>query len=115
MNEATKAQYLDGEVMPSGMVVEEVAGGPGTPLAGWPFEASRFTVPPGATSELDRHRVSEVWMVRAGTGTVRSEDRSIELAAGDCVYFPSFVPHQVTNSGDGPLEVFSLWWSGEER
>lgn len=115
MNEAVKVQYLGGETMPSGMVVEEVAGGPGTPLAAWPFQSSRFFVPPGATSEPDRHAAAEVWMVRAGTGTVWSVDRSIDLAAGDSVYFPSLAPHQVINTGDGPLEVFSIWWSEEAR
>lgn len=115
MKEAVKVHYLDREVLPSGMVVEEVAGGPGTPLETWPFKSSRFAVPPGATSELDRHAVAEVWMVRSGTGTVRCAETSIDMAAGDSVYFPSWVPHQVTNTGDATLEVFSLWWNEEAR
>ncbi|MFD5146107.1 cupin domain-containing protein [Streptomyces sp. NPDC058401] len=98
------------EVMPSGMVVEEVAALPGPGRPDWPFKASRFLVPPGATSEPDHHEVAELWMVRAGTGIVLSEDKKTEIGPGDSVFFPPWTHHHVVSTGAGPLEVFSLWW-----
>jgi mannose-6-phosphate isomerase-like protein (cupin superfamily) len=115
VNEAVKVQYRDGSVMPSGMVIEEAITEPGTFSASWPFECSRFTVPPGATSEIDQHEVAEVWMVRSGTGTIQSLDASLDVSAGESVFFPPWIPHQVTNTGSRELEVFSVWWGEAGR
>ncbi|BBC35379.1 hypothetical protein SGFS_066730 [Streptomyces graminofaciens] len=95
-----------------GMVVEEIAADAGSPLS-LPFEGSRFSVPPGATSVRDEHAVAEIWLIRSGTGTVVSSDTSTEVGPGDALYYPPWVPHQVTNTGSGPLEVFSLWWTAD--
>ncbi|MBV2153291.1 cupin domain-containing protein [Kitasatospora sp. SUK 42] len=100
--------FLPGEHSPSGMVVHEVTERPD--LAQRPFSASRFTVPPGATSELDQHEVAELWMVAAGCGTVHSEERRLDIGAGDVVLLPSRAPHRLENTGSQPVEVFSVWW-----
>jgi mannose-6-phosphate isomerase-like protein (cupin superfamily) len=99
--------YRAPEHSPSGMVVEEA-----TPAEAWPFTAARFAVPPGATTELDQHDVVELWMVRAGTGTIASGDSTMDVAPGSMVFFPSRVPHRITNTGPDQLELFSAWWTG---
>jgi mannose-6-phosphate isomerase-like protein (cupin superfamily) len=75
-----------------------------------PFKASRFVVPPGATSDEDRHEVCEVWMVANGTGEVVVAGRSFSVAAGDVITFASNEPHQVRNTGSDQFEAFSIWW-----
>ncbi|GAA3808384.1 hypothetical protein GCM10022226_30620 [Sphaerisporangium flaviroseum] len=93
----------------SGMVIEEAAT---AATARWPFNASRFEVPPGRTTELDVHDVAELWMVRSGHGTVVSGGTTLDVAPGEMVYFAGRVPHQVTNTGTDRLRVFSVWWQG---
>ncbi|MEU6213684.1 cupin domain-containing protein [Streptomyces sp. NPDC047023] len=98
-----------------GMVVEYAASGPAGPEGPTPFEGSRFRVPPGATSERDEHAVAELWLVRSGTGTVVSADTRTDIGPGDALYYPPWVPHQVTATGEEPLEVFSLWWTPQPQ
>jgi mannose-6-phosphate isomerase-like protein (cupin superfamily) len=112
MTQPARIAYQTPEPYESGMVVEEVAadGTPGAPE--WPFTAARFEVPPGATTELDVHDVAELWMVRAGHGTVRSGGTVLEVGPGEMVYFAGRVPHQVTNTGTDHMRLFSVWWRG---
>jgi mannose-6-phosphate isomerase-like protein (cupin superfamily) len=91
------------------MVVEEVdRATPGA--AGWPFQAARFEVPPGATTERDAHDVAELWLVSSGDGTVNSDGTEMTVRPGDMVYFAGRVPHQITNTGSEQLRLFSVWW-----
>ncbi|MFG2000954.1 cupin domain-containing protein [Spirillospora sp. NPDC048911] len=105
MNEPERIGYRTPERYESGMVIEEAAVGE------WPFKASRFEVPPGRTSELDLHDVAELWMVRSGTGTVVSGDARMDVGPGEMVYLASRVPHQITNTGEDRLRLFSVWWA----
>lgn len=109
MTQPARIAYQAPEPHDSGMVVEEVAGA--TPGSGeWPFQAARFDVPPGATTERDVHDVSELWFVRTGTGTVTSDGTTLEVGPGEMVFFASRVPHQITNTGPDQLRLFSVWW-----
>jgi mannose-6-phosphate isomerase-like protein (cupin superfamily) len=110
MTEPVRIAYGTPEPYASGMVIEEVSTGATPGAADWPFEASRFEVPPGRTNELDVHDVAELWLVRTGTGTVRSGDTTLDVGPGEMVYLPSRVPHRVTNTGTQPLRLFSVWW-----
>lgn len=106
-----RVAFGDPEIEPSGTVVESVDGllrGDKLPA---PFDMSRWTVPPGVTSDLDQHAVLEIWMVRSGAGLLRSGDQTMRLEAGDAVLMPSWVPHRVTALGPDPFEAFSVWWS----
>ena len=107
MTQPIKLDYGDREVSPSGMATELLAGS--AEGGRWPFESSRWSVPPGATSELDVHEVVEVWLVRRGSGTLHSNGSNTHLVPGDAVLMPSEVPHRVT-AGPEQLEVFSIWW-----
>lgn len=109
MTEPTRITYQAPEPYQSGMVMEEVDGAtPGR--SGWPFQAARFEVPPGATTERDEHDVAELWMVSSGSGTVRSNGTMLDVGPGEMVYFAGRVPHQVTNTGPDQLRLFSVWW-----
>ena len=109
MTQPARISYQAPEPHDSGMVVEEVdQATPGS--AGWPFQAARFEVPPGATSERDQHDVAELWLVRAGQGTVDSDGATMAVSPGDMVYFAGRVPHRITNTGSGQLRLFSVWW-----
>lgn len=109
MTQPARIVYRAAESYDSGMVIEEVdPAATGAPA--WPFEASRFEVPPGATTERDVHDVSELWLVRTGTGTVTSDGSTVDVGPGDMVFFAGRVPHQITNPGPERLRLFSVWW-----
>jgi len=102
-----RIDFAAAEAAESGMVVAEALP---PAAAGWPFQASRWEVPPGRTSELDLHDVAEVWLVRSGQGTVLSGGTELPVRAGEMVFMASRVPHQVRNTGTEALRMFSVWW-----
>lgn len=80
-----------------------------------PVSSGRFTVAPGAVTDVDVHDVVEVWTVTSGQGTVLSQDRRMQLGRGESVFFPSRVDHRMANETDEPVEVFTFWWSRGAR
>lgn len=109
MTQPARITFQQPEPYDSGMVVEEVdQATPGA--ADWPFKASRFEVPPGATTERDQHEVAELWLVGSGHGTVASDGTEMVVGPGDMVFFAGRVPHQITNTGREQLRLFSVWW-----
>lgn len=75
-----------------------------------PFHASEFTVDPGCTTDLDRHRSRECWMIVAGEGVLTYEGVSYPVRPRDVIYFDSDRTHQLHNPGREPLVAFSVWW-----
>ena len=90
-------------------VVEEFDMSPAR-LRSTPFKMARFTVAPGATTDVDVHDVQEIWMLAAGQGTVIYEDTAVELGPGDVVHFESRKPHRFRNDGSTESLIFSVWW-----
>lgn len=80
-----------------------------------PFNMARFTLPCGAETWPDQHSVEEVWFIIHGSGILNYKNRPIQVAAGDAVYFESNEVHQLLNNGRSPIEVFSIWWGGEDN
>ncbi|WP_161964065.1 class I tRNA ligase family protein [Chitinophaga flava] len=76
-----------------------------------PFKASRFEVYPGQQSPLDIHEVRECWFVSQGKGEViYNGTEVVPVSSGDVLYFESNQSHQVTNTGEDQLIIFSVWW-----
>jgi mannose-6-phosphate isomerase-like protein (cupin superfamily) len=100
----------DTEDIPPGMVswLFEMPGGD-RPVA--PFELSRWSLEPGADSGDDQHGVREMWLIAAGRGEMTCGGHTIEVAAGDVVSIEPNQPHRLRNTGDGPVSVFSVWWT----
>jgi uncharacterized cupin superfamily protein len=80
----------------------------GTWGGGHPFDFQVRRIPPGAAvCPYHAHIVQwELFVVRRGTGTVRSGDERREVRAGDCFLHPAGEAHQLTNTGSDDLEVF---------
>lgn len=77
-----------------------------------PFQGGRFTVEPGRTSRPDNHAVRECWMVAAGTGVLRYDDRELRISASDFLMFEPHRTHRVHNDGDETLVIHTVWWGG---
>lgn len=100
----------DTEDIPAGMVLRVFTmPGDDHPLA--PFEASHWSLRPGADSGPDQHAVRELWLIAAGRGVMTCGGSQLDVAAGDVVSIEPNQPHTLLNTGPEPVEVFSIWWS----
>lgn len=79
----------------------------GLSLGGHPFDVQIRKIPPGAAvCPFHSHLAQwEVFVVRAGTGTVRTGPESHAVKTGDFFVHPPGTPHQLTNTGTTDLEV----------
>jgi len=73
------------------------------------FEIFRQTIPPGETSDMQRHHHETVHFVIAGTGHSEVEDETESWATGDFVYTPPWTWHRHYNdSADEPVEFLTI-------
>ncbi len=79
----------------------------GLSLGGHPFDVQIRKVPPGASiCPFHSHLVQwEAFVVRAGSGTVRTGSETHAVKTGDFFIHPPLEPHQLTNTGTTDLEV----------
>jgi mannose-6-phosphate isomerase-like protein (cupin superfamily) len=87
------------------VAAKELAGRPA------PFGVSRFSLATGASSPLDRHEDSEIWLLASGSGTLSYGDgKTYPVNAGDILQLAPSMSHVLTNTGSQPILVFSIWW-----
>lgn len=78
-----------------------------------PFEGSWCVVPPGARSGPHAHHEYEIWVAMTGAAEILAEGQRRPFTAGDVVYFPPRVHHQVVNDGADPFEMYAVWWDAD--
>jgi mannose-6-phosphate isomerase-like protein (cupin superfamily) len=100
----------DTEDIPPGMLLR-VFGMPGAGTPAAPFELSHWSLAPDADSGDDVHEAREIWLIAVGQGQMTCGGVIMEAAAGDAIMIEPSQPHRLLNTGDRPLEVFSVWWS----
>lgn len=90
-----------------------------TGLGGHPFDLELGRLEPGfAGCPFHRHSSQwEMFIILRGTGTVRVNDETGTVHAGDVVLHPAGEAHQLTNTGSGDLDYFLIadnppddWW-----
>jgi quercetin dioxygenase-like cupin family protein len=73
------------------------------------FEIFRQTIPPGLTSDMQRHHHETVHYVISGTGHSEVEDETESWATGDFVYTPPWTWHRHYNdSAVEPVEFLTI-------
>lgn len=73
------------------------------------FEIFRQTIPPGLSSDMQRHHHETVHYVIAGTGHTEVEDDTEQWATGDFVYTPPWTWHRHYNDSDTePVEFLTI-------
>jgi mannose-6-phosphate isomerase-like protein (cupin superfamily) len=75
-----------------------------------PFKASWWAVEPPLTTPVDVHAFQELWFVASGAGSMRLGEEQFEIRAGQTVYIPAGIEHQVGSLGPDIFEAFSVWW-----
>jgi mannose-6-phosphate isomerase-like protein (cupin superfamily) len=101
------------EYNPDGMTVQEIDF-LASAIRTTPFRATHVVVKAGGRSPIDKHAVTECWLVASGTATMRLGDDSFTVAPGDVVTIASHIPHQAFNDTDQDFVFFSLWWNTTE-
>ncbi|HVS96801.1 MAG TPA: cupin domain-containing protein [Puia sp.] len=56
------------------------------------------------------HRAEEIILMRSGNVQVFIGGKYYDAKGGDLIFFPSGVPHNIANNGNGPCEYFALQW-----
>ena len=73
------------------------------------FELFRQTIPPGQSSDMQRHHHETVHYVISGRGHSDIEDDTEAWAAGDFIYTPPWTWHRHYNdSPDDPVEFLTI-------
>ncbi|MFL6125888.1 cupin domain-containing protein [Actinophytocola sp.] len=73
------------------------------------FEIFRQTIPPGESSDMQRHHHETVHYVIAGTGHSEVEDETGSWSTGDFVYTPPWTWHRHYNdSTEEPVEFLTI-------
>jgi mannose-6-phosphate isomerase-like protein (cupin superfamily) len=63
------------------------------------------SVPPGATLEGHVDPMEEIYIIQRGAGRMRVGAQEREVAPGDAVHIPIGELHELTNTGEGVLEI----------
>jgi gentisate 1,2-dioxygenase len=73
------------------------------------FEIFRQTIPPGLSSDMQRHHHETVHFVISGTGHSDVEDETESWASGDFIYTPPWTWHRHYNdSATEPVEFLTI-------
>ena len=73
------------------------------------FELFRQTIPPGMSSDMQRHYHETVHYVIAGHGHSEIEDDAVSWAGGDYIYTPPWTWHRHYNdSASAPVEFLTI-------
>ncbi len=73
------------------------------------FEIFRQTIPPGQSSDMQRHHHETVHFVISGDGHSEVEDETESWSAGDFVYTPPWTWHRHYNdSAEHPVEFLTI-------
>ena len=73
------------------------------------FEIFRQTIPPGLSSDMQRHHHETVHFVISGNGHSEVEDETAAWSAGDFIYTPPWTWHRHYNdSATEPVEFLTI-------
>ncbi|QJY45307.1 cupin domain-containing protein [Pseudonocardia broussonetiae] len=97
------------ETLPAGQVPNPTTLSIAGTLPTTTFEIFRQTIPPGESSDMQRHHHETVHFVISGEGHSEVEDDTATWAAGDFVYTPPWTWHRHWNdSAEHPVEFLTI-------
>jgi mannose-6-phosphate isomerase-like protein (cupin superfamily) len=78
-----------------------------------PFEGSWCVVRPFTASTPHAHHEYEIFVAVSGEAVVDADGEQRPFLAGDIVFLPPGVMHQVINQSTTDFEMYSVWWDLE--
>ena len=98
-------QHIEGRTYPARRRTQNLAGG-ASPIQCTNFSMGFVTLEPnGGQVPWHNQEQEEVYFVVEGTGEMCLGDEVQEMRAGQMVYIPHGVFHQLSNKGDTPLKM----------
>lgn len=79
-----------------------------------PVAVQTWELPPGGFEGMHAHTehdlpLEEIYVVLDGTGRMRVDEETFDIATGDSVLARAGTSHDLRNTGDGPLRVLVIW------
>lgn len=79
-----------------------------------PVAVQTWELPPGGFEGMHAHTehdlpLEEIYTVLDGTGRMRVDEETFDIATGDSVLARAGTSHDLRNTGDGPLRVLVIW------
>jgi mannose-6-phosphate isomerase len=72
-------------------------------------KVKKITINVGHSPSYQYHfKRNEYWIVIKGNGTLRLDDKEIEMKKGDSIFIPKLSKHQFKNTGDSNLEFIEI-------
>lgn len=91
-------------VTADGSTIRELAGQVSLPSVNQSL--AEATIPAGGATTAHLHPVAEeLYLITAGTGSMRLGDEVRDVREGDCIVIPPGVEHKLTNTGSGELKL----------
>ncbi len=106
-------QHIEGRVFPARRRTQPFVGG-NAPISAESFAMGYVTFEPnGGQVPWHNQEQEEIYLILEGKGEMcLGEERQV-LTAGQAVYIPPGVYHQLTNIGDEPLKMIYCYSGGE--
>ncbi len=96
---------IEGRTYPARRRTQNLAGG-ASPIQAKNFSLGYVTLEPaGGQVPWHRQEQEEVYLIIEGTGEMCLGTERMTVTAGQAVYIPNNVFHQITNLGDTPLKM----------
>ena len=100
---------IAGRTYPARRRTQNLVGG-ASPIQATAFSAGNVTLEPnGGQVPWHNQEQEEVYFIVEGTGEMCLGEERLTLTAGQAVYIPSGVFHQLTNIGDAPLRMIYIY------
>lgn len=79
-----------------------------------PVAVQTWELPPAGFEGMHAHTehdlpLEEIYIVLDGTGRMRVDEETFDIATGDSVLARAGTSHDLRNTGDGPLRVLVIW------
>jgi len=104
---------ITGKTYPARRLTRGLVGQGGQPIAAKGFAMGYVVLEPkGGQVPWHNQEQEEVYMVLQGRGEVCVGAERQEVSAGQAIYLPPTVFHQLTNTGDEPLHMMYIYCPG---
>ena len=104
---------LQGRTFPAKRWTRGLVGQAGQPILAKGFAMGYVVLEPnGGQVPWHNQEQEEVYMVLQGRGEICVGEEKSEITAGQCVFLPPTVFHQLTNLGETPLHMMYIYCPG---
>ena len=68
-----------------------------------------MSLKPGEEIGMEKHGADQFFRIEAGTGKSYVDNQVYDIADGDCVIVPAGAMHNIVNTGDDELKLYTIY------